>query len=464
MIAKRTSRWLYHHIFRDCRQFCANPWYDESSIDPDHVLCHAFPTRFDFADAVETFEEWSKGLYFKPGSLSNPVKIITATQKAFVPFYQFDITCHTDWTGNAEFVQHDTTRPASDFSHSSPFRYPAHFDFMCFIANETTLLPEEVGHLVFPPGDTQLERTHLDPNLVLEVEVNHEDAIERIENRLRHEEDLRIQDNLKATGARKLTNLKINTEVTYNEIKLVYFPIYLLYYTLNGVNHRAVVSGFDGTINAERHYSRPKLFTFGALSGAVMYSMAMPAGGIEIAYQAGAALGTGALSMLLPLYRKSWKRSVVAGEDLNTKARTENERKSEAKVVNDLLDDVDETFKMFARRGKFHEEDTRRQKYQAYGEENPDHLYSQRHTHRRQIDTELYSRMGLQTDATTQQIREAFQAAAKKYHPDVAGGQEDDEEKMELFAKILEAFRILKDPKQRKRYDETGKYQGKPET
>ena len=49
-----------------------------------------------------------------------------------------------------------------------------------------------------------------------------------------------------------------------------------------------------------------------------MYSMAMPVGGVETAYQAGAALGTGALSMLLPLYRKSWKRSVVAGEDLNT--------------------------------------------------------------------------------------------------------------------------------------------------
>jgi len=474
---KRSSRCILYRLPQGTRHFSIDApslgpqrfkksnhkaWYDEDNIDPEHLLAYSFPSRFDYADAIETFEEWTKSLYFKPRSLRQDVaKHITATQKAYVPFYQFDITCHTTWTGNAEFVHHDTTKAASNFSHSSPFRYPAHFDYMCFIANETTLLPEEVSHLVFPTGDTVLERTHLDPSAVLEVEVPHEDAIDRIETRMRHEEKLRIDVSLKMNGARKISNLQISTDLDYNEVKLIYFPIFLLYYTINGGNFRAVISAFNGSINAERHYSRPKLFTVGALTGAATYSLMAPVGDVDTAYQAASAIGSGAAAILLPLYRKSWKRSIVDGESLNTKARNENDRKLEAKQVNDLLDENDEWFKRFAKRGKFKDEESRREKYQAYGEEH-EGLYSQRHHRKRLVHTELYVRMGLTPEATDKEIRDAFQALAKKHHPDVLKEEDEDEDlegeaKLEKFQKILEAFTCLKDAARRKKYDETGK-------
>ena len=49
-----------------------------------------------------------------------------------------------------------------------------------------------------------------------------------------------------------------------------------------------------------------------------MYSLLAPVGGAETAYQVASGIGGGAFTMLLPLYRKSWKRSIVDGEDLNT--------------------------------------------------------------------------------------------------------------------------------------------------
>merc|ERR1712079_127988 len=102
---------------------------------------------------------------------------------------------------------------------------------------------------------------------------------------------------------------------------------------------------------------------------------------------------------------------------MDTKARTLNDRKTENARISNMLNDNDEWFKRFARRGKFTEETSRREKYQAYGEEHPDTLYSNRHYRKRQAHTELYERMGLTPAATDQEIRDKFQSLAKKYHP-----------------------------------------------
>jgi hypothetical protein len=62
---------------------------------------------------------------------------------------------------------------------------------------------------------------------------------------------------------------------------------------------------------------------------------------------------------------------------------------------------------------------------------------------------ELYTRLGLQPDATPVQIRRAYRRAAKTAHPDTGGSAEQ-------WAAILEAYETLIEPRRRRIYDDTG--------
>jgi len=62
----------------------------------------------------------------------------------------------------------------------------------------------------------------------------------------------------------------------------------------------------------------------------------------------------------------------------------------------------------------------------------------------------LYDQLGLDPDATPEQITQAYRRLAQRHHPDRADG---DQEK---FLPIQAAYDTLGDSRKRKRYDETG--------
>ena len=64
-------------------------------------------------------------------------------------------------------------------------------------------------------------------------------------------------------------------------------------------------------------------------------------------------------------------------------------------------------------------------------------------------DKDYYEILGVPKDATTDQIRKAFQQKARKLHPDV--NKEPDAE--ERFKEVSEAYAVLSDADKRKRYD-----------
>jgi curved DNA-binding protein CbpA len=64
----------------------------------------------------------------------------------------------------------------------------------------------------------------------------------------------------------------------------------------------------------------------------------------------------------------------------------------------------------------------------------------------------LYDTLGVERDASNQDIRSAFRKLALKYHPDrFADGQREQAE--ERFQGITEAFNVLRDPDSREKYD-----------
>ncbi len=64
---------------------------------------------------------------------------------------------------------------------------------------------------------------------------------------------------------------------------------------------------------------------------------------------------------------------------------------------------------------------------------------------------DYYNVLGVDKNASQEEIKRAFRHLARKYHPDVAG--KDSEEK---FKEINEAFQILSDPQKRSEYDQFG--------
>lgn len=61
-----------------------------------------------------------------------------------------------------------------------------------------------------------------------------------------------------------------------------------------------------------------------------------------------------------------------------------------------------------------------------------------------------YQTLGVSREATEEEIKKAFRALAKKYHPDVAEDKKAAEEK---FKQISEAYEILSDQQKRRNYD-----------
>jgi curved DNA-binding protein len=66
---------------------------------------------------------------------------------------------------------------------------------------------------------------------------------------------------------------------------------------------------------------------------------------------------------------------------------------------------------------------------------------------------DYYQTLGVNKNASQDEIRDAFRKLARQYHPDVNQGDKSSEEK---FKQINEAYQVLSDPDKRGKYDQFG--------
>ncbi len=66
---------------------------------------------------------------------------------------------------------------------------------------------------------------------------------------------------------------------------------------------------------------------------------------------------------------------------------------------------------------------------------------------------DLYIILGLERSATLSDVRRAYRRLARKYHPGINPG---DRNSASVFTRVSEAYQVLSDPEQRRRYDSRG--------
>src|SRR4029078_8988489 len=67
---------------------------------------------------------------------------------------------------------------------------------------------------------------------------------------------------------------------------------------------------------------------------------------------------------------------------------------------------------------------------------------------------DYYQVLGVNKNATEEEIKKAYRKLARKYHPDL---NPNDKEANKKFQQINEANEVLSDPEKRKKYDQYGK-------
>ena len=69
------------------------------------------------------------------------------------------------------------------------------------------------------------------------------------------------------------------------------------------------------------------------------------------------------------------------------------------------------------------------------------------------MSEDYYETLGVQKDASQEDIKRAYRALARKYHPDVS----DEQNAEEKFKDVNAAYEVLSDPEKRSMYDRYGK-------
>jgi hypothetical protein len=217
--------------------------------------------------SVEMLRTWLGGSFFAPNDLKARAAL-DAGKGVYIPFYRFDCTCHSNWTGEYSQTQYrtewvevtDSEGRTRNESRQVPYTvwYPQNGEHdgrhMTLVTASTGLTQAEADALLpFPQEEAKPDS----PDYL--AGFTSEEPHFTIDDGWRNGEG-RIMEMERQACAQMTERLRsVNTIIQDRVGALVWLPIWLYGYTYNNNHFRVVVNGQTGEVQGQRPTSPVKI-------------------------------------------------------------------------------------------------------------------------------------------------------------------------------------------------------------
>ncbi|KAI8878809.1 DnaJ-domain-containing protein [Backusella circina FSU 941] len=235
--------------------------------------------------------------------------------------------------------------------------------------------------------------------------------------------------------------LKINIQYENVRVSPVYYPTFIYTVPYLGRNLRTFINGHDLTVGGIKVYNweRVAVVSAGLATTAMLATGGVSYGGASGSFWLGIvapALLTSFVTMYYPLF-SLYVRDVMRRREIQSMAQ------DPATWDSDWV------------KGYAAFED--QQRYRTWREEKQ-RTWSNKKTNSGGVDPKgYYDTLGVSTNASQPEIQSAFRGLAMKYHPDRFSKAEEKNKAKVKFQAISNAYSVLRDPKKRQLYDQTGR-------
>ncbi|KAI8365940.1 uncharacterized protein BYT42DRAFT_588315 [Radiomyces spectabilis] len=456
-------------LWRQCRRFQVSAAAgSKGGGGPKEEKVRAIPFRHHVKAAEKTFEQ-----YHGHGFFSVRVSSAGPPEEIFLPFWVASATVHTEvvqaqigrnvmrtrmnpstrrketvWETDWAWVPagQQFTRDYIPLGHPGLQIYASHkyrrgfVNGMCTgqALEDTTKFSYE---LLDRPSYRELDRAYqtinrkVDPFTIFPTT-----ALRLATSYIKSQEETYVDEYLKKTYAADQTRfLKLN--VTLENVKLspVYYPAYIYTVHYLGRNLRTFINGNDLTVGGLKVYNWERVAAVSALgmAGVMTATGGVGWGGMSGSLWLGIVLPTVVTSLftmyypLLSLRVRDWMRQ----REIARQAHDPHMWDTDWTAAYDAFED-EKRYRTWRAESEYS-----RSSQSAAGTQDP---------------KGYYRALGIDRQATTADIQAAFRGLAMKHHPDRYADAGEKAKATERFQLISAAYSVLRDPKKRKRYDQTG--------
>jgi hypothetical protein len=252
--------------------FCGTPVvFDQQQATPADALPpdkrFIIPFAITAQQSVDRLREWLGGSFFAPGDLKSRAAL-DAGKGVYIPFYRFDCTVHSNWTGARSQTQYRTQMVEVTDSRGAVRMEPQQVPF-------TVWYPEsgehDDRHQALITASTGLTQAEADALLPFPQEGARPDSPDYLAGFTSEEPHFTL-DEAWQTGEGRIREMErsacaqmterlnaVNTTIQERTDALVWLPVWLYGYTYNGEHFRVVVNGQTGEVQGQQPVSRIKV-------------------------------------------------------------------------------------------------------------------------------------------------------------------------------------------------------------
>ncbi|KAI9262689.1 DnaJ domain-containing protein [Sporodiniella umbellata] len=328
--------------------------------------------------------------------------------------------------------KHNFERDYHPLGHSKLQVYASH-RYRRGLVESMTTGPALENAVPFSPSVVNDEVCRIDP-----FKIYPHTALRLAKNYIQsNEEKLADEFLLKAYNMDETRFLKVNVELENVVVSPVYYPAYIFSVEYLGRTLRTFVNGQDLTVGGTKAYNwkRSAIVSATGMAATMMMTGGVGWGGMSGSFWLGIVLPTTAVSLLTLYYPllSLYVRDLMQQYEMKSMSQDSAEWDEDWVKGYAAYEDQE-------RRRTWRNEKANQSSWKAGTNDAKGH----------------YRALNVSTTASQSEIQSAFRGLAMKYHPDRFSNQEEKSQAKVKFQTISAAYSVLRDPKKRRVYDQSG--------